>query len=289
MNRYLSFIVVAVLFIVMLLPGCISQDEGSAVECEQLEDDYEELQDDYEVLSESYEALQSDYQDLYDRCSTSTSTPPPSSPPWEDHVTYYRVTFGDEYEDYYFWQYSSYSYLGYWKDKERTIPRGYPVDSGVLNDYVVYDHQWTLIDSISEEIEKLSQDRTHYAKLALAFVHNAIYYMTDEESTGVGEYWKYPDETLFDKVGDCEDTTFLYASLLRARGIPAIIIEYEDHLAVGVGLPTFSGTYYEYDGTKYYFAETTSNMFDEDRERDRDFRIGECPEGLDEAYLHEVQ
>lgn len=55
-----------------------------------------------------------------------------------------------------------------------------------------------------------------FAKLALSFIQGAIAYVPDKPGF---EYPLYPLETLVDKGGDCEDTTILYVSLLRALGI----------------------------------------------------------------------
>lgn len=251
-----------------------------------LDEGYDDLDQTYNSLVKDYHDLEWEYANLLDSY-TSLQSSYNNFDQWQDQVTYYRVYFGDMY----FWQYATYSILSHWKSlyKDTSEYYKYPIeDMGVLNSFIVYDDDWSLIDQIADELWKLSADDKEYAEITLEFVHSAIFYMSDLESTGQGEYWRYPDETLFDKVGDCEDTAFLYASLLRAKGIPTVIIEYVDHLAVGVGIQGFIGTYYEYDGKRYFYAETTSNMFDEDRNRERDYKIGEIPPGLDEAYVHEA-
>ncbi|HPR41731.1 MAG TPA: transglutaminase domain-containing protein [Candidatus Methanofastidiosa archaeon] len=315
------FIILVILFSFLAVyvhyEGIIS-DMGD--EIDDLEDDVDDLNDQLDEANESYSALQGDYDDLesdYNALYQSNMTTEQyyddlvtdyydlewqynsllddysmlqssynNFDDWQDHVTYYRVYFGD----YYFWQYATYSILSHWKAMEKDTSEyyQYPIDdSDVLNSFVIYNDGWTLIDQIADELWDLSGNEEEYAEIALDFVHSAIFYMSDMESTGQEEFWKYPDETLFDKVGDCEDTAFLYASLLRAKGIPAVLIEYVDHLAVGVGLD-FIGTYYVFEGKKYFYAETTSNMFDEDKLMERDYKIGEIPPGLDDAYIHEV-
>jgi len=256
-----------------------------------LSDNYESMNTSYGELDQMYNALISDYHDLewdyndllddYGVLQSSYN----NFDLWQDQVTYYRVYFGDMY----FWQYATYDILSHWKsmDKDTSEYYMYPIeDMKVLNGFVVYNDNWSLVDQIADELWKLSENEEDYAEIALEFVHNAIFYMSDLESTGQDEYWRYPDETLFDKVGDCEDTAFLYASLLRSKGIPAVLIEYVDHLAVGVGLEGFIGTYYDFEGDRYFYAETTSNMFDEDKFRERNYNIGEIPPGLDNAYIH---
>jgi len=46
-----------------------------------------------------------------------------------------------------------------------------------------------------------------------------VQYVADEDSSGVSDFWLYPAETLTLRKGDCEDTSFLLASLLLASGI----------------------------------------------------------------------
>ena len=64
-------------------------------------------------------------------------------------------------------------------------------------------------------------------------------------------------ETIIDKKGDCEDTSFLMTSILKALNIDAVILIYSDHAAVGVACNGCSGTYYAYKGKNYFFLETT--------------------------------
>ena len=71
------------------------------------------------------------------------------------------------------------------------------------------------------------------------------------------EYPKYAIETIIDQTGNCEDTSFLMASVLKALNIDAVILIYSDHAAVGVACNGCSGTYYTYKGKNYFFLETT--------------------------------
>jgi hypothetical protein len=59
-----------------------------------------------------------------------------------------------------------------------------------------------------------------FVECALSFCQGAIAYAKDP----AGQEWPlYPLETLVDGRGDCEDTTILFVSLLRGRGVPASI------------------------------------------------------------------
>lgn len=244
---------------------------------EKMKDDYSELESEYKNFQDQYNYLQSDYEEAKSRLEDYEK--------WQGHLNYYRVYYGD----WYHWGYANYSYLSYWKSKERTYPtQTEPIDIG-LGKYIKPEFEWSRINSIAEAIDDTTNSDKEYAERALDYVHNAVYYMSDENSTGEKEYWRYPTETIFDHLGDCEDTVLLYASLLKAQNLPLVILEFPEHMAVGVGIEDFYGIYYEQKSRKYFFAETTSNKFDEDKRRERDYRIGEKPIDLpDETYIHEI-
>ena len=99
---------------------------------------------------------------------------------------------------------------------------------------------------------------------AAAFVQS-LPYVTDNVSTGFDEYPRYPVETLVDNGGDCEDTSILMAALVNGIGYGVVMLYFkeEEHVAVGVkGGEGMSGTYWEYNGDKYYYLETTGENWD---------------------------
>jgi transglutaminase-like putative cysteine protease len=273
-----------------------------------LQDDYEDLQDDFDDLEAQYasatnsltqaQAQLTQLQDDYDTLESEYTAYIASHPSdydyseirnWEYHALYFRFYYANDY----YWIIDNYSYLYAWKSLDHLVkaPESWPLDVDLANSYVIYDFDGdSNIDYIASYILSTCSTYEEYAEKALDFVHNAVYYMSDADSTGYAEYWKYPDETLYDGVGDCEDTTFLYASLLRAAGIPTIMLDFQNHLAVGVGLSGFNGTYTEYQGRKYYFAETTSNMYDEeDFNYSYNMQVGEVWDGmLQDFYIIEV-
>jgi hypothetical protein len=100
-------------------------------------------------------------------------------------------------------------------------------------------------------------------------------YVSDSLDTDYDDVNKYPVETLVEGGGDCEDTTILLATVLGEApinyGTALIYLPYEEpeHVAVGVeGNGEISGRYYEVDGVKYYYAETTGEGW----------TVGEMPE-----------
>lgn len=106
----------------------------------------------------------------------------------------------------------------------------------------------------------------------MAFVQQ-LKYAQDKPATGYNEYPKFPIETLYDRGGDCEDTSILLASLLQKFGYGVRLISLPDvnHMALGVagedGLP---GTYYTANGRRYYYVETTAGGWE----------IGDMPESV---------
>ncbi len=51
------------------------------------------------------------------------------------------------------------------------------------------------------------------------YVANCVQYITDKNSFGLDDFWLFPEETLILHKGDCEDSSFLLATLLLASGI----------------------------------------------------------------------
>jgi hypothetical protein len=95
----------------------------------------------------------------------------------------------------------------------------------------------------------------------------------------------YPVETLKLDYGDCASFSLLVASILEAGGLNVVLLEYQSqqHMNVGVSLPNSpnyarSNPYYvDYNGTRYYIAETTGDGFP------NGWRVGECPTTLEQA------
>ncbi|HLC52701.1 MAG TPA: hypothetical protein VJI98_05645 [Candidatus Nanoarchaeia archaeon] len=95
------------------------------------------------------------------------------------------------------------------------------------------------------------ESRLDYAQLVMDFV-NRIPYQDRKE-----EYTKYPVETLCEFGGNCVDMSVLGATMLSLGGIETCFIDFPDHLALGVNIPT-KGEYVIYRGEKYYVAEMSS-------------------------------
>lgn len=119
----------------------------------------------------------------------------------------------------------------------------------------------TMVASIDNLVTKEGLSEVERLYTAITFVQS-VPYGYDTETTGQVEYPRYPVETLVDNVGDCEDTSILMGALLREMGYDVALIIYENiHTALGVCETddmNFYGTYYQKEGKRYYYLETTS-------------------------------
>ena len=118
----------------------------------------------------------------------------------------------------------------------------------------------TTIGNLTREFQNIfkqhrewsNQDRIDFV---LSFVQS-LPYTHDDVTTGYDEFRRYAVETLIDGGGDCEDTTILVAAILNGLGEKTALIFTPGHIALGVN-GNFTGTSVNYNGTKYYYCETT--------------------------------
>lgn len=107
-------------------------------------------------------------------------------------------------------------------------------------------------------------------------------YVPDDVSKGFDDYTKFIIETLVELGGDCEDSAILLASVLEAEpfNYDMILIEPPGHMATGILSEDPRGYYFEYDGGKYSYIETTGEGWG----------IGDVPDIYqgEEAYLYQV-
>lgn len=143
--------------------------------------------------------------------------------------------------------------------------------------------EWVL-DSLGSEVDQavihldeLSRERRYSSFLeisnALAFAQS-VEYVSDLESTGHDDYWKYAIETIYDQVGDCDDSAILAAAVLHRMGYQVALLFPPSHAAVGVAVPeAVSGHFIEHAGVRYFYCETTADGWS----------VGELPERYDEV------
>lgn len=116
-----------------------------------------------------------------------------------------------------------------------------------------------VIQTIANDIVDASLSAGESCKycLAIDFVESMTY-QYDIDYNSNKEYPKYAIETIIDKRGDCEDTSFLMASIFEALNVDTVLFLYSDHMAIGFYSDTCPGDSYTYQGRKYCFLETTS-------------------------------
>ena len=130
-------------------------------------------------------------------------------------------------------------------------------DQGYVSNYHTVDDPY--LRGIAGTLVGYGQgmDRTELAELILSFVQS-VTYITDEDSTGRSEYWKYPLETLWNGGGDCEDKAILYDTLMMVAGYDVAFVLFQDHAMSAVAVDA-DGHSLVSDGTEYVFCETTND------------------------------
>jgi len=130
----------------------------------------------------------------------------------------------------------------------------------VLNTFFTPD-EYSVKDTASRIVDALVRDTIEdRVAAAFNFIVSNITYTSDKKQFGKNDWWQYPNETLSSVLtdgavnrmyGDCEDSSFLFASLLIALGIPS------SNVRVGV-----SGCHAWVEcklGNTWYLFETTND------------------------------
>jgi len=135
----------------------------------------------------------------------------------------------------------------YYKNKPRS-------PTGTI--YVTY--QDNAIKAIAKELEESAgSNNYHVTSFVLSFIQGLSY--VSDYNTGYDELHKYPVETLVESNGDCEDTAYLAAAIIRAMDIDVLLVLLPGHMAIGIWTDSNqSGAYYELNGRRYYYFETTA-------------------------------
>ncbi|MBC8223164.1 hypothetical protein H8E65_01135 [Candidatus Bathyarchaeota archaeon] len=245
---------------------------------EELQGDYATLTDEhvkllgsYDDLSAELDGLQGDYEELQSSYEMLTSALELVPEP-EDTGFIERE---------YIWDYGGYSWTlslsipdslyRYYGAKERTETEDYSI-------YVTHPDDDDYLGTIVREFNRiaLEEEKVH---LVITFVQS-LPYTSDSVTTGFDEYPRYPIETLVEYGGDCEDTPILTAAFLDALYYDVVLINPPEHMAVGIGIDAY-GTYWELDGEKYFYLETTGEGWE----------IGEMPPEYESgtAYIFEME
>ena len=125
-----------------------------------------------------------------------------------------------------------------------------------------------LLTYIDNSINKAGLGELERMQFILDFVQRPnIDYELDENCVEIGsprEYARYPDETMYDKRGDCDCKAVLAAIMFREAGHKTAYLTTSDHAAIAVAFRSQSNTgesLVTKDGYIYFFCETTSDGF----------------------------
>jgi len=142
-----------------------------------------------------------------------------------------------------------------WYDYYKAMPRLSPTDVA----YITSDNSF--IKEIADKVSSKAKENNYCdVCFAAAFIQSLPY--IDDVYTGYDEYPKYPIETLFEKNGDCEDTSYLTAAIISAMNIDIELVLLPGHMAIAAWADCdTSGTYYKVGDKCYYYIETTGDGF----------------------------
>ncbi|MFQ5887689.1 MAG: hypothetical protein ACE5HY_03230 [Candidatus Hydrothermarchaeales archaeon] len=188
-----------------------------------------------------------------------------------------EVLWSDNFSPYSKWSYTlrvnRVNYLFY-----VTSTHPFDIDYRRIDDFIT--PQDSSIRDISGTLADHYVGRKNLAEHVLAFVQSLPY------EGDMDEYPKYPLETLVEGGGDCEDTSILYAALMKALGYDVALLDFKDHVMVGVAFrdpvpaSLIGKKSFDHNGRRYYTAETTEKYW----------RIGEILEEYEkkEAAVYPV-
>lgn len=153
-------------------------------------------------------------------------------------------------------------------------------------EYVAVAQQQGIADAMGQIIETEAErngftEKQEKVAFLIDFVQN-LPYVPDDVSTGYDDYTKFMTETMAEAEGDCEDTSVVLAALLQSEpfNYDAVLLLLPGHMAVGVYGTDLPGYYYQYNGRRYYYLETTGDGWG----------VGDIPETYrgEEARIYDV-
>lgn len=241
-------------------------------EISDLESQISSLQAQYSTYSSTINSLQSDISELESQLEEIGEIVVTQHYEWEYGTGYWATGW--------FWDLpiSLETYLEYCF-KSRPLEWEDWVD--MINDPYDDFYITSMVQKINEAAIRESFKESEKVNFVIAFVQS-LPYTEDDVTTDWNEYPRYPIETLFDRGGDCEDTSILVAALLDRLGydVCLLILDNENHCAVGVAIEGVYGTYYEHEGEQYFYLETTGEGWE----------IGDIPPNFTDtrAYIYPI-
>jgi len=90
-----------------------------------------------------------------------------------------------------------------------------------------------VIKTLIKKINTLYKEKKLNPMVLIYQLTGEVIYSEDKFSIkGWDEYPKYPIETLVEGEGDCEDTSFLLATLYKSFGIEPVLVRFDNHLGI---------------------------------------------------------
>ena len=220
------------------------QYDGLSADHETLVGEHEALLEQHQQLTSEYESLLSDYEAAFGGLPISPGSIPVMERvytwTWEGAERSVSVSVPESLYDYY-------------RVKERFTTTDY-------RGYVLHPYDDGYVSVLTREFEvfRVEEGLTEpqLMELAVSFVQS-MEYVAESPAGGLGDYPKYPLETLVDGGGDCEDTSILMASILESMGYNVSLLLLPNHMAVGLAVDA-TGVHWTVEGVTYYYLETTS-------------------------------
>ena len=137
----------------------------------------------------------------------------------------------------------------------------------LMRDYPLVDELYYLetplsrsvYDSLIPQLKKILAGKTELqaVQILLSLTRTSFDYKTDNENFGRNKPM-IPDEVFYYSHSDCEDRTALFYFLVKdLLNLPMIVVDYPDHLTIGVQLPENVGRPLRYKGRKYTICDPT--------------------------------
>ena len=144
----------------------------------------------------------------------------------------------------------------------RNLPRYYRSSEyyNYVNDENNRQVVQNIVNAMREIGKELNYDDGDIAREIANFVQQCVEYQFDSDTTGQEDYPRYPIETIYERQGDCEDSSILLAALLKEYGYEVGFLRYPTHVAVVIRtLDDYSGgAYFQYEGHRYLYIESTA-------------------------------
>ena len=165
--------------------------------------------------------------------------------------TFYEREFTWDIDGYrYTWEYqfSPHDYVYY-----HNLPKHLPY-AAYAEEHSAYPYLAEFSYDLKELAHKYGFEGYDLVRFVTAFVQHIKY---EYDPNVWGDYPRFPIETLVEQKGDCEDSGALLAAILMTMGYDMIMVNPPGHMAVAIACRGCDGSYFRFNGEKYYYIETT--------------------------------